>query len=128
MDIEIMLLRVDKTYRQHGINASMAMITNSLDISNITNDKGENYDEDMNLFEYDYEEESTEPPQVKIDKMAPSTEISERKNLQHLMRISTFNKAYMQNVGVMSELGSPARVSDSSPSSSRQKRRVSLLN
>ena len=73
-----MLLRVDKTYRQHGINASMAMITNSLDISNITNDKGENYDEDGNEFEYDYEEESAEPRQVPIDKMAPSTEISDK--------------------------------------------------
>ena len=73
-----MLLRVDNTYRQHGITHSMAMIANSLDISNITNDKGENYDENMDVFEYDYEEESAEPPQVPIDKMAPSTEISDR--------------------------------------------------
>ena len=83
MDIQIMLLRVDKTYRRHGINASMAMITNSLDISNITNDKGENYDEDGNEFEYDYEEESAEPRQVPIDKMAPSHVTDDDHPLSH---------------------------------------------
>ena len=73
-----MLLRVDKTYRKHGINGSMAMITQTLDISNITNDKGANYDDYGNEFEYDYEEESGEPRQVPIDKMAPSTEINDK--------------------------------------------------
>lgn len=73
MDHELMLLRVTKTYKQHGINASMAMVHNSLNISNIVNDKGEDVDEFNNIIEYDYDEESREPSGVPIDKMAPST-------------------------------------------------------
>ena len=48
MDIEIMLHRVDKTYRKYGIQNTISMIANSLDIQNITNDKGVSLDEENN--------------------------------------------------------------------------------
>ena len=56
-------------------------------------------------MEPDYEEESMEPPAAKIDMMAPCTGIGDKDKMQHLMRMSTFNKAYMRDAGKFSERG-----------------------
>ena len=49
MDYLIMLNAVARRYKQHGINTSMAMIVRSIDISHITNDRGDNAPRGMNM-------------------------------------------------------------------------------
>ena len=78
LDHEIMLLRVDKTYRSYGINCSMASVVNAIDISNITNDRGDTCEEMAYAIEYNYAGESEEPAPPKIDKMAPVTALSDK--------------------------------------------------
>ena len=100
MEIEIMLHRVDRTYRKYGIQNTISMIANSLDIQNITNDKGVSLDEDNNPIQYNYELESQEPAPTAIDNLAPVTHISEKAKLTNLMSVTHFNDLYMRNVGV----------------------------
>ena len=76
------------------------MIANSLDIQNITNDKGVSLDEDNNPIQYNYELESQEPAPTAIDNLAPVTHISEKAKLTNLMSVTHFNDLYMRNVGV----------------------------
>lgn len=75
------------------------MIANSLDIQNITNDKGVSFDEEMNPIKYNYEEESSEPIPTRIDNLAPVTHISDKEKLANLMSVTHFNDLYMRNVG-----------------------------
>ena len=123
MDYLIMLNTVARTYKQHGINTSMAMIVRSIDISHITNDRGDNAPRNMNATGFgatatnlmgqtnrtknthsffqqtwrppNYEEESEEPAPPKIDIMAPVSGMGDNRKLQHRMRISMFNQLYL---------------------------------
>ena len=99
LDVELMLHRVDRTYRKYGIQNTVSMIANSLDIQNITNDKGVSFDEEMNPIEYNYADESKEPTPTAIDNLAPVTHLSDKSKLANLMSVTHFNDLYMRNVG-----------------------------
>ena len=67
LDAELMAKRVESEYVAYGIGASLQAMVNAINISAITNDKGDDHDQLPQMPDYNYAEECEEPAAARID-------------------------------------------------------------
>ena len=64
----MMKKRVDREFRKYSVKNAICFSMNAINISSITNDKGDCQPDSIYDFEpYDYEQESEEPAPPKVD-------------------------------------------------------------
>ena len=77
LDERLMEKRVEKEFKLHSIKTALVNVLNTIYIQSITNDPGDDPEQQMNstmmsgmmsgFVPYNYEEESTEPEPAKVD-------------------------------------------------------------
>ena len=98
-DHEMMKKRIDAEYKGYSVHNCIQTTMNALNISNITNDKGDAFtDYPIWDFEpYNYQEESEEPAPPKLDTHGQEGKMGDPKVLNNRFRMSEFNRRWHAN-------------------------------
>ena len=99
-DEEMMKKRVEREYLKYSIQNAIMTAQHAINLSNITNDKGDVFEDyPIHDFEpYNYEEESKEPTPAPLDSHGKQGKMAEKDNLTCRFNVDAFNKLFNKSL------------------------------
>ena len=93
-DEEMMKKRVEREYLKYSVHNAIMTSQHAINLSNITNDKGDVFEDyPIHDFEpYNYEEESREPTPAPLDSHGKQGKMAEKEKLTCRYNVAAFNK------------------------------------
>ena len=96
LDEELMKKGIEREFKAYSIRNAIRTTMNAVNMQTITNDIGDDFSKrpEVELENYNYEEESTEPEAAKLDSHGVQGRMADPKDHQNRFTIEQFNLRY----------------------------------